>query len=602
MIAASVPSSSWSTHRCTQSFVHIFRNAWSSPPPPPLAKRKYRLILERFQFGPTYRQIVVVFSLGTLATYKDSPCMSTQLPQKMVGAHIPEEKSKVSIEAALEKGVADVPCENIDAVSLHASPPAASNTGDRIVVLMDLDKGLVGWEDENDPENPLNWTKGKKWLLMTWIILMTTFSPMTSSFSAPGTGLTMAEFGVTSKSVGTIMNSIFVLGFALGPLILAPLSELYGRPIVINCSCIFYNAFLLGCSFAPNMPSLIIMRLLAGLGGSAPMTIVSAIIGDTFRLHERAAVSAIVIGMPALAPVVGPILGGFVSQSLGWRWPYWILIMVTIPLNILMFLFMQESNHPSILERKTRRLRKELGRNDLRSQLELQLPPREVLARSLMRPMKFLCKSPIIFIIAMYISTIYGILYLMLTTIPDVFQTIYDFEIQYTGLVYIGLGLGLFISNGLILVTNDKMVVRLREKNGGIFEPEMRLGDCIYYTPFMPLSLFIYGWTTRASVHWIVPCLALILFGISLSGVFVPCQTYAVDAFPETAASAVSALVVTRSAFGAFLPLVGPAVYDSLGLGMGNTVLGILALVVTPAPFAIFKWGGAIRKRWPVKL
>ncbi|KAH7075605.1 putative MFS multidrug transporter [Paraphoma chrysanthemicola] len=520
----------------------------------------------------------------------------------MFGAHIPEEKGKVSIEAALEKGIADVPCENIDAASLHASAPVAPATGDRVLVLMDLDKGLVGWEDENDPENPQNWTWGKKWLLMTWIILMTTFSPMTSALSAPGTGLTMAEFGVTSKSVGTIMNSIFVLGYAIGPLILAPLSELYGRPIVINCSCIMFNAFLLGCSFAPNMPSLIIMRLLAGLGGSAPMAIVSGIIGDTFRVHERAAASAIVIGMPSLAPVVGPILGGFVSQYLGWRWAYWILTMVTIPLNILMFLFMQDSNHPTILERKTRRLSKELDRNDLRSQLELPLPPRDVLARSLMRPMKFLCKSPIIFIIALYISICYGIMYLMLTTIPDVFQTIYNFEIQYTGLAYIGLGLGLFISLGFILKTNDKMVVRLREENGGIFEPEMRLADCIYYTPFMPISLFIYAWTTRASVHWIVPCLSFVLFGISLSGVFVPCQTYAVDAFPETAASAVSALVVTRSAFGAFLPLVGPAVYDGLGLGMGNTVLGILALLVTPAPFALLKWGGTIRKRWSVKL
>lgn len=138
---------------------------------------------------------------------------------------------------------------------------------------------------------------------MTWVILMTTFSPTISSLSAPGTGLTMEEFGVTSKSVGTIMNSIYVLGYAIGPLILAPLSELYGRPIVINCSSIVFNAFLLGCSFAPNMPSLIVMRLLAGIGGSAAMTIVSACIGDAFRVHERAAASAIVIGTPAVAPI-----------------------------------------------------------------------------------------------------------------------------------------------------------------------------------------------------------------------------------------------------------------------------------------------------------
>jgi MFS family permease len=99
------------------------------------------------------------------------------------------------------------------------------------------------------------------------------------------------------------MISIYVLGYAVGPLFLAPLSELYGRSLVVNCSTAFFNVFLLGCSFAPNMPSLIIMRLLAGIGGSAIMTIVSACIGDVFRVHERAAASAIVIGTPSISPI-----------------------------------------------------------------------------------------------------------------------------------------------------------------------------------------------------------------------------------------------------------------------------------------------------------
>jgi MFS family permease len=136
------------------------------------------------------------------------------------------------------------------------------------------------------------------------------------------------------------------------------------------------------------MPSLIIMRLLAGVGGSAVMTIVSAVIGDVFRVHERAAASCIVIGTPSLAPIIGPIAGGFISEYLGWRWAYWILLMGSGPLNIAMFVFMQESNHPTILERKTKRMKKELGRDDLHSHLEMRLPPQDVLARSIVRPVK----------------------------------------------------------------------------------------------------------------------------------------------------------------------------------------------------------------------
>ena len=168
---------------------------------------------------------------------------------------------------------------------------------------------------------------------------------------------------------------------------------------------------------------------------------------------------------------------------------------------------------------------------------------------------------------------------------------------------------------------NDNSVIRLRDKNGGVFErmylyhrsqdsvlltpspvAEMRLANTVYFAPFIPASLFMYAWTARASVHWIVPCISFIPFGFGLLGIFVPCQTYAVDAFLSTAASAVAALVFMRSIFGAFLPLIGPKIYDNLGLGWGNTLLGILALLVTPVPFAFLKWGGIIRKRWVVEL
>ena len=223
---------------------------------------------------------------------------------------------------------------------------------------------------------------------MSFMAAMTTFSPMTSSISAPGTALTLEEYGITSQTIGSLMYVIYILGYATGPLFLAPLSEMYGRVPVVNFSSAFFNAFLLGCSFAPNMPSLIIMRFLCGIGGSAVMTIVSAIIGDVFPVHKRAAAAAIVIGTPALAPIVGPIAGGFISAHLGWRWAYWILLTGSGPLNIAMFFFMKESNHPTILEKKTRRLRKELGRDDLHSHLEMQLPPREVFARSIVRPIK----------------------------------------------------------------------------------------------------------------------------------------------------------------------------------------------------------------------
>lgn len=81
-----------------------------------------------------------------------------------------------------------------------------------------------------------------------------------------------------------------------------------------------------------------------------------------------------------------------------------------------------------------------------------------------------------------------------------------------------------------------------------------------------------------------------------------PIQTYTIDSFPTFAASAVAALTVSRSLFGAFLPLAGPSMFAALGLGWGNSVLGFIAIALIPVPALIYKFGGKIRKNHPVKL
>ncbi|OCK75390.1 MFS general substrate transporter [Lepidopterella palustris CBS 459.81] len=492
--------------------------------------------------------------------------------------------------------------EDADIFANEKVREAASTGEEAHGLLMDLDRGLVGWESGKDPHNPQNWSTSRKWLLLFFMSIASTLSPMSSSICAPGASLTLKEFNLSSQTIGTMMISIFVLGYAIGPLFLAPLSEMYGRVPVINFSSIFFNAFMLGCGFAPNMPSLIVMRLLAGIGGSAVMTITPACVGDCFPIHQRAFASSIVIGAPTLAPIVGPIAGGFISQQLGWRWAYWILVMASGPFNIIMIFFMDESNHTTILERKTKRLQRELGRDDLHSQLEIRMSSLELLKKSIVRPMKFLTRSPIVFLISFYVSMVYGTLYLLFTTIPIVFEETYHWDIQQSGLAYLGLGVGMFIALGVIMKFNDATVVRLRAKNNGVFEPEMRLAGTVYFAAFMPLSLFIYGWVAQYRTHWILPCLSFIPFGIGLLGIFLPCQTYMVDAFLSTSASAVAALVCFRSVFGAFLPLVGPKLYGALGLGWGNTLLGFLTLGMTPIPVVFFRYGGVIRKRYPVKL
>lgn len=134
---------------------------------------------------------------------------------------------------------------------------------------------------------------------------------------------------------------------------------------------------------------------------------------------------------------------------------------------------MFEPYAPAILEKKARRLRKELNRPDLQSKLALQVSKSELLKRSLLRPLKLLTRSPAVFLFSLYVATIYGMLYLCFITITTIFSSIYGFSIELTGLVYLPFGIGMIIALSILMNTSDKIAMNLRKKNNGVFEPEM---------------------------------------------------------------------------------------------------------------------------------
>ncbi|KAF1989053.1 MFS general substrate transporter [Aulographum hederae CBS 113979] len=468
--------------------------------------------------------------------------------------------------------------------------------------ITDFGKGLVGWDSQEDAQNPQNWGKRKKLLLMTLMSIMSTLAPLTSTLFAPSISTTMTEFSTTTPLLGTIMITIFMLGFGLGPLLMGPLSEIHGRyPIVVGASW-FFNAWLLGCSFSPSMAGLIVMRLLAGVGGSAVMVLAPAVVADLYPVDRRATFTAVIVLAQCLGPVVGPIAGGFIAMRLGWRWGYWILLAANGLSSVVLTLTMKESCAIVLLERKTQVLRKETGREELASLLQRKMNNRELLMTSMVRPIKMLGRSPMVFLISMYVATIYGLLFLWFTTIPMVFQETYGWSQEATGLAYIGVGVGMMTSLAIIIKTNDATVSRLRKKNNGVFEPEMRLAGAVYFAVFVPISLFWYGWVTEYKVHWIVAVIGMAPFGFGMLGVFLPCQTYVVDAFPLYGASGVAAFSCMRSMSGVLLPLAGTSLYDALGLGWGNSLLGFIALLMVPIPIVFRRYGGTIRRKYPVTL
>jgi multidrug resistance protein len=462
------------------------------------------------------------------------------------------------------------------------------------------DENIVDWDGPNDPEKALNWTERKKWSNVAIISSVTFLTPLASSMVAPATPLIMDEFNSSNETIASFIVSIYILGYALGPLFLAPCSEIWGRLYVYHVCNFMFVAWTVGCALAPNMASLLVFRLLAGIAGSCPLTIGGGSIADLIVQEKRGGAMALFALGPLMGPVIGPVAGGYLGEGAGWRWIFWLITIAGGVALTLSVIFMGETYEPTLLERKAKRLRKQTGNPNLRSKLHPDIPMRQFFTRALIRPTKMLVLSPIVLSLSVYMAVVYGYLYLLFTTLTLVFEDTYHFSQGAVGLSFLGIGIGSMLGLIIFGALSDKTVKKMSAK--GEMKPEYRLPPLIPGSLVIPIGLFWYGWSADKGIHWIMPIIGTSLVGLGLLATFMPIQTYLVDAYHIHAASAIAANTVLRSLMGAFLPLAGPDMYAALGLGWGNSLLAFIALALSPLSWIFFRYGEHIRNKYPVKL
>ncbi|KAF5863262.1 hypothetical protein ETB97_010384 [Aspergillus alliaceus] len=490
-------------------------------------------------------------------------------------------------------------------LSENKTKPAEQPASREVYLLSKLDEGIVGWESQNDPSNPRNYPPSQKWFQLATVSIITFISPFASSVFAPGVSLADQEFGNTSSIRSSLAVTSYLFGYFSGPLLLSPLSEVCGRRVTLNAATSIFVLFQIGCALAPNLPALIVFRFFTGFGGSGCLTIGGGVIADLFEAEQRGLALSFFQFGPLFAPVIGPICGGFIAQRAGWRWTFWVLVIVGGTLTGIVMVTNRETNPTVLIRRKTAALRKELNRPELRSCYEKEgetRGPATLLMRTSTRVIKLLATSPIVLIMALYIASIYGCLYLLFTTITAVFQNQYGWSVEISGLSYIGLGLGFFVGQVVFALTSDRVLIHLKRRNNNVLEPEMRLPLCLPFALFVPISFFWYGWSVQAKTHWIVPIIGLFPFAFGIIGIFGTLQAYIIDSYPRYAASGVGAITVTRSLFGALLPLAGPPMYKKLGYGWGNSLLGFITLGMILLPILFSRLGATLRNKFTVNL
>jgi MFS family permease len=290
---------------------------------------------------------------------------------------------------------------------------------------------------------------------------------------------------------------------------------------------------------------------------------------------------------PLLGPIVGPVAGGFLSSAKGWRWVFWLVAIIGGFWFVVMLLFARETYAPVILKHTKAGQQPKLS---------------EHMKSSIVRPLKLLATSPISTICAIYMAIVYGYLYLMFSSITQVFKEYYGFDTNIVGLVFIGLGVGSVIGIAVISTTSDRYIQKQVKIENQPIQPECRIQLVPVGGILVPIGLFIYGWTCEYRVHWFVPIIGMVIVGAGNMIIFMALILYLVDVFTLYAASALAANTFIRSIGGALLPLAGLKMFKVLGIGWGNSLLGFIAVAFVPVPFLILRYGRMLRERWEVQL
>lgn len=463
----------------------------------------------------------------------------------------------------------------------------------------------VDFDQPFDPDDPLQWSTRRKLSILVNISLLSAAGQMASSILAPSALQITADLGggggggaEPNPTLAVLVVSAFPLGTAAGLLLTSGLSEAYGRAPVLHAANALSAGLACAAAAAPSLPALVGLRLLQGAAAAAAPAVGGGVIGDMFAPRERGrAAGAYGLGM-LLGPAAGPVLGGYVSQRAGWRWSCWAVAIAAGAMLVGTAAVLRESYRPVVLDRRARRLRRETGGRGLVAALPRERSRLRALGTSVARPVRLLLTSPLVSLPALGLAVVFGIMFLVLSTMSTVYQQVYGWDTGASGLPYLGLGLGLFLGLGIYSATADRVYRKLAETVEPT--PEMRLAPITLGAPLSAIGLVVYGWAFEKQLHWMVPIVGCVIFCQGMVAVMMPVTTYLIDAFHAKAAGPVGAASVLRCLAGGLLPLCADKLYLRLGYGWGNTMLAFIALAFAPFPYLFYKNGERLRQRFPI--
>ncbi|KAK2042153.1 major facilitator superfamily transporter [Colletotrichum somersetense] len=462
---------------------------------------------------------------------------------------------------------------------------------------------LVTWEGSDDPKNPKNWTRIQKWNTSLIISSFAFLSPLSSSIAAPALKPISKDFNITNGVYLQLVLSIFLLTYALGPFILSPCSEVWGRTPIVRVGNIIFIISTTLCGFAASKEEILAFRFVAGIGGSVTVGMGSGILADCWRPEERGKGLAFMQFTPVMGLAIGPILGGYISQYATWRWAFWLVVIVNLTVQLVALFFLRETYAPRLLQLKARKLRKAHPEQTFHTEWEMKertLPG--LLKISLSRPWVMLATQPIIQSLAIYQAFNFGFLYLIISGFPALWEDHYGMSKGIASLNYISVAagsmIGVLICGPAMDATYRRLKLRYGIKEDQTGAPEFRTPLMIPSAVISPCGILLFAWSAHNRMHFLIPNIGIAIT-VGSSMISYQCiSAYIADCFSLHTASASAACSFLRSMAAFSFPLFVPALFGNLGYGWGGSLLAIIAVVLgVPAPLLLWKFGQRLRTK-----
>ncbi|KAF5987873.1 drug proton antiporter YHK8 [Fusarium coicis] len=452
--------------------------------------------------------------------------------------------------------------------------------------------------------SPFRWSGRKKTVTLLGPFMASTLAAYAAGAYALASEPLRAKWDI-SDTLFNIGISLFVVGFAFTPMILAPISETHGRYWTFAGSGVVFFLGTLGCAVTESYAGMLIFRLITGNGAAVFATLTGGVVSDLYRKEDRNTPMALYSMTIMVGASLGPLISGTVVELLGWRWIFFIQVIAIGITTTTLFLFFEETRSNVLLRRKcfvlnTASFKTSAGKPitfapEIEERLNIEV---SIIWQSFAFPLRLLSREPIVFCMSLRVSFAWAITYMQFSSIGLVFRHVYDFDNAEIGAVYTATIAGSIVGIGISLL-QEPIMKRVLPHKKPLSTPEQRLLSPCIQSILLPIGLAWFFMTARTGVSWTSPCIALGACSMGIFSIYLAVFNYLADTYHGYASSALAAQSLCRNILGGVFPLVTASLIDSLTLQGTPGLLGGVGLLLTGIPWLLYFYGHRVRARSP---